>query len=301
MRLNKIFLLFITAACTFVIALSAVRIISYHGTASVSAPSNHPEPAQGSVRENNLKDNPLKFAVISDIHDNLPQLQKALEKSKADGMQFAIITGDLTNEGTKEELNTVKNVLDESKLPYFAVPGNHDTWASHKTKGNYFQDIFGSEFTSFEKCGSRINPCPSGQITKFILLSNADYLKGYAKVQNPTYGSQKNWLINEIKNCPQISCLVFMHMPLSHPTSGHLMGENDKIMTLEAKELEQLLAENQVREVFAGHIHLPAEYDSSGLHTTIIGALGLYSHKFHFLELNGGNNQRQKNFLTLPI
>ncbi len=64
----------------------------------------------------------MKIAIISDIHDNLPNLLKALDWFKKEKIDKIICCGDVTNNETLEDLST--NFLEEIIL----VKGNADNW-----------------------------------------------------------------------------------------------------------------------------------------------------------------------------
>lgn len=196
----------------------------------------------------------FKFAVASDIHLDDVYLEKALIRAKADGAEFIIITGDLTSLGKKDELVEIKNILDESSVKYYVIPGNHDLWFSEKVKADVFGEVFGSDYQSF-----KIDD------TKFILVNNGSW-------QGMT-GQQMTWLKSEVAECKVVYCLVFAHMPFNHGTSEHIMGEDNKKVSSQAAELVKLFVESNVREVFVGHLHYATSYQLDGLRTNIVGAI----------------------------
>jgi len=201
------------------------------------------------------KNNLSKFAVFSDIHSNYKNLEKALAIAKSEQVEFIVITGDLTTVGNKSELLKVKNILDSNSLKYYAIPGNHDLWLSRKIKANIWQEVFRTEYQSFKN-----------QNQKFILINNGEEYVGISK-------EQWQWLEAELQECPQIICLVFMHEPLNHPSSIHVMGEQNLAVASQAAKLVKMLNNNQVKEVFAGHLHFSSTYEIDGIKTTIIGAV----------------------------
>jgi predicted phosphodiesterase len=207
----------------------------------------------GAAPSESLKQS-LKFAVMSDIHLDTEALGKALEIAKNNQVEFVIITGDLTSLGKKEELVLVKKVLDSGGLKYYTIPGNHDLWFSERMKKSLFEEVFGPEYQSFKKNN-----------IKFILINNGSYL-GLDEVQ-------LNWIKKEAMECPEIECLVFAHMPLNNPSSVHVMGEDSPKVASQAADLVKLFVRNEVRELFAGHLHYGTEYEQDGLKTTVVGAL----------------------------
>ena len=234
----------------------------------------HPTPTQTPAP---TPGNFPKFAVFSDIHSDTANLAKALKITKDDEMEFIIITGDLTTIGKKEELLKIKKNLDESTIKYYVIPGNHDLWFGRQIHQNVFREVFGQEYQSFNIDN-----------TKFILLNNGDDYQGIGEQQGL-------WLDDQLRDCPKIICLVFMHEPLNHPYSTHLMGESELKVASQAAELATSLVKNQVKEVFAGHLHSANEYQINDLKTTIVGSLSTNRNpqEPRFLEVLGTDQQKE--------
>ena len=196
------------------------------------------------------------FAVISDIHSSYKNLQKALQRIKQDGGEFIIIAGDLTTAGKAQELRKVKEILDESGIPYYAIPGNHDLLSTPiGRKGEGWQEVLEVDYQSFQK----------GEV-KFILINNGDGKIGVDQ-------TQQEWLNQELVDCPKLYCLVFAHMPLNHLTLKHIMGEDSLVVASQAAQLVQEFTRYQVKELFAGHIHYLSTYTLDGLKTTTDGVI----------------------------
>lgn len=90
-----------------------------------------------------------RFFILTDVHvtpgnANEAKLREAvaeINNSKADAV---LILGDLTNEGSDEQLANVKSILDEIKLPSYIIPGNHENnWSQSATKT--FMDLWGND------------------------------------------------------------------------------------------------------------------------------------------------------------
>lgn len=233
------------------------------------------------AEEQKIAGNPLKFAVMSDIHSDWGNFRKALSMVKGN---FVIVTGDLTTLGKKSELSEAKKILDESGLKYFIVPGNHDIWWGRKYKKDVWKEVFGKSYQSFKE----------GKV-KFILVNNGDGEGGFGGF------GQGEWLKKETEECLKIYCLVFMHMPLNHPTSLHVMGEGNSAVASETAQLIRLFADDKVREVFAGHLHFSSSYEQEGLKTNIVGAVAadrnFQSPKFLEVTIENGDLSKKEMFL----
>ena len=96
----------------------------------------------------------LDFTLLSDIHvtpgnENETQLRKAVEEINGNKSEFVILSGDLTNEGSDEQLLNVKSILDQLKKPIYVIPGNHENnWSQSALKS--FNDIWGDDRFVFE-------------------------------------------------------------------------------------------------------------------------------------------------------
>ena len=96
----------------------------------------------------------VNFSLLSDIHvtpgnENETQLLKAIEEINTNDSEFVILSGDLTNEGSDQQLYNVKKILGNLDKPIYVIPGNHeDTWSQSALKS--FNDIWGNDRFVFE-------------------------------------------------------------------------------------------------------------------------------------------------------
>jgi outer membrane protein assembly factor BamB/predicted phosphodiesterase len=116
----------------------------------------------------NAQTNPFRFAFISDTHIGSPNgsAEEDLRRTVADinatrGVDFVVITGDITELGTDAELQLAKRLLDSLAIPYFIIPGNHDTGWS-ESGGLGFTRVFGNDKFLFDHNGIRFIGCASG-------------------------------------------------------------------------------------------------------------------------------------------
>ena len=106
------------------------------------------------------------FAFLSDTHIGSPGAEEDLSSTVEEinnnpAIDFTVVTGDITEMGSDEELQRAKDLLDKLKKPWYVIPGNHDTkWSA---SGNAsFQRIFGYEKFVFEEKGFLFAGCSSG-------------------------------------------------------------------------------------------------------------------------------------------
>ena len=99
----------------------------------------------------------FKFAHLSDTHignataaEDLRRTVNDINQQKV--VEFVVISGDITEFGSDEELRLAKQILDSLAVKYYIVPGNHDTnWS--ESGGNTFKRVFGAETFSFKYGG----------------------------------------------------------------------------------------------------------------------------------------------------
>lgn len=90
-----------------------------------------------------------KFAILSDIHvtpgnANETKLKAAVEEINSSDVDYVLITGDLTNEGSDEQLRNVKSIFDRITKPQYIIPGNHEnTWSQSACKT--YNDLWGAD------------------------------------------------------------------------------------------------------------------------------------------------------------
>ena len=96
---------------------------------------------------------PFKFAFIRDTHIGSQTAEEDLDRTITsinddDSIAFVVITGDITEFGSDEELQMAKRLFDKLNRPWYIIPGNHDAGWS-ESGSNSFQKIFGAETFQF--------------------------------------------------------------------------------------------------------------------------------------------------------
>ena len=89
------------------------------------------------------------LAILSDVHvtpgnANEGKLREAIAEINGTGVDAVLLTGDLTNEGSDEQLYNIKGILDGITHPLYVIPGNHENnWSQSACKT--FNDIWGTD------------------------------------------------------------------------------------------------------------------------------------------------------------
>ena len=99
----------------------------------------------------------FRFAHVTDTHvggsTGAEDLMRTVEDiNQLTDVDFMILSGDVTEFGSEEELLEAKSILSKLTKPCYVTPGNHDSkWS--ESGNNDFVRIFGAEGFSFEKNG----------------------------------------------------------------------------------------------------------------------------------------------------
>ena len=150
---------------------------------------------------------PFRFAFLSDTHIGSPNggAEEDLRRTVADINQmtdiaFVVITGDITELGTDAEIKLAKEILSELKVPYYIIPGNHDSGWS-ESGGVTFGKVFGYDKFIFDYNGITFLGCASGP---FVRMSDG-HIPRDAVV----------WLDKELKKIDPKKPIIFLnHYPL---------------------------------------------------------------------------------------
>jgi outer membrane protein assembly factor BamB len=194
-----------------------------------------------------LPSEPFIFALITDTHIGNPANNEDLLRTVEDintmsEISFVIVSGDVTEFGSYEELTTAKHILDNLKVPYYAIPGNHDSnWSESGT--NDFIKIFGNETFGFEFNGYKLIGLASGP--------NMRMSPGQIPREN------LNWLLNELEQTKKDVPIIYVnHYPMDE-------GLNNWFEVLDA------LRQYNVKLMLCGHGHNNSAMNFEGVNAAM--------------------------------
>ncbi|GAB1414888.1 PQQ-binding-like beta-propeller repeat protein [Paludibacter sp.] len=177
----------------------------------------------------------FKFALVTDIHisknpSSVEDLNNTVNSiNENNDIKVVFVTGDITDEGDKASLEIAKHQLDRLNVPYFAIPGNHETkWS--ESGATDFKYVFGCERFRYD-CGNLVfMGFNSGPIIRMM--------DGHVSAQDI------RWLENELKS---VSLNKFVFILTHYPLQS---GDVDNWF-----ELTDLLRKYNVKSVLGGHYH----------------------------------------------
>jgi len=174
------------------------------------------------------------FAWFTDIHVGAKSSSKDLRLAIADvnsqdSLDFLIISGDITELDIDGNLDTAQVILNEVDIPYYVIPGNHDTkWSASGTRK--FASLFGDDHFNFEYKGIR-----------FIGFDQGPLLRMGDGFVNPEC---LRWLKETLEGMadPDQPVFIVNHYPLDESVSNWF-------------EVADLIKQFNVQAILHGHGH----------------------------------------------
>jgi len=208
---------------------------------------------------------PFRFAVMSDVQEAIDDVQDVYAvMNREPDVDFLLGAGDLTEQGTHEQLERFERELRSLSIPYYTTLGNHELGQSP----SLYQDYFGRGSQSFEYRGVR-----------FTLLDSAS-----ATIDPIVF----EWLDEWLAAGADQTHVVAMHIPPLDPVgvrNGAFANRN------EAAKLLGRLAAAGVDLTLYGHIHSYYHFENAGMPAHVSGGGGAIPEKFddigrHFLVVD---------------
>lgn len=181
-----------------------------------------------------------KIAHISDLHCGsqyfvahlMEEVIRDVNKFKPD---ILVVTGDITEQGFKQEFRTAKNFIDQIECGIKIVtPGNHD---SRNVGYIHFEDFFG-------KLDKFLTEGPIDLVC--VDSSEPDIDEG--RVGREKYG----WLSSCLEKSNGLRVVALHHHLIPVPGTGR-----ERNTILDAGDFLRVLVENGVNVVLSGHRHVP--------------------------------------------
>ena len=196
---------------------------------------------------------PLLIAQISDLHIKAPgflaygrvDTARALERcvltlnALEPAPDFVVISGDLADTPSEQEYDHLRRLLKPLKLPFAAIPGNHDS-----------REMMRAAFP--QACYA----VPSGPLDQRIELGGLDLLLADSAVPKKPHGELSaptlQWLQTALASSADRPALLFLHHPPFTAGIWHMDRQN----LSNADHLAQIVARHpRVQLIACGHVH----------------------------------------------
>lgn len=269
MRKSRTGHLFIALALILAIALPGCS--SGGKVSSGSSPDIRSNPADGNQQ--------FKFIVCGDPQNNYEVFDKILDAAKS--VDFLIIAGDETGSGTRTEFQNFLDIMKNSGITYYCVPGNHDVATSPVDQA--YTSYLGQPRRSFDYKNSH-----------FVLIDDSAKEKGF-------YPAERDWVRSDLKAARKKDfqhIFAVCHVPPGYPYSAKI--DAAQIAGIEAnRELVPVLSAGGVEELFCGHVHSYLRDKEDGLLMTITGGagaplMGNPSYHYVLVEINGKQRTQKR-------
>jgi 3',5'-cyclic AMP phosphodiesterase CpdA len=208
---------------------------------------------------------PFRVAILSDVQSALPEVGDIYARmNQEEDLAFVLSTGDLTEQGSKDQLEEFQVRLRGLGVPFFTTLGNHELF----TSGPPFHDYFGRGSFHFEFRGVHFTLLDSGSSTLDPMVYD--------------------WLDDWLPRGRGSLHLVGTHIPVIDPVglrNGSFASRNEAALLLGK------LADADVDLLFFGHIHSYYRYELAGIEAHISGGGGAIPEQFdgigrHYLRVN---------------
>ncbi|MDI1430366.1 metallophosphoesterase family protein [Polyangium sorediatum] len=208
---------------------------------------------------------PWRFAVFADVQEAIGDVQDIYSKmNTTPGIRFALISGDLTAQGTPEQLETFQREMKTLVFPCYATLGNHelgtrdDLYHEYFGRGNYTFDFRGVRFTMIDSASATLDPL--------------------------VY----TWLDGWLEGSRDRLHVVTMHIVPIDPVGSR---NGSFASRAEADKLLAQLARGGVDLTFYGHIHSYYAFENAGIPAHITGGGGAIPERMdgigrHFLTVD---------------
>ncbi len=206
------------------------------------------------------------FVILSDIHvtpgnDNESELQRAITEINAGSADAVILSGDLTNEGSDEQLHHVKGILDGLRKPLYVIPGNHEnTWSQSACKT--FNDLWGNDRFVFGM----------GDSLLVVAMNCGPFMKmgdGHIKREDLIWLDRT--LAERVK--PGMKVLSVNHYPI--------LEDLDNV-----QEYVDILKKYPVITHLCGHYHRWKQYETQGIMGVAVRALDMKNGNYGYTMLD---------------
>ncbi|HYH97583.1 metallophosphoesterase family protein [Hyalangium sp.] len=208
---------------------------------------------------------PFRFAALADVQEALPRVGDIYARMNEDpSLRFIVFSGDLTESGSREQLEEFQERLKDSRVPLYATLGNHETF----TLDVQYQELVGRGSQHFSYQGVHFSLLDTGNGTV-----------------DPIVEEQLDGWLEEGRDAVHV---VGMHIAPLDPVgvrNGSFSSRN------EAAALVGKLSRAGVDVTLYGHVHSYYAYSNAGIPAYISGGGGAIPETFdgvgrHYLAVD---------------
>lgn len=188
----------------------------------------------------------FRFALITDMHlkQNDPKNMETLREAVKDintqkDLSFVLVAGDIADKGDRPTLLTAKKLFDQLDIPYYVVPGNHDTRYC-RTDTTTFDSVFGYHHFVF-----------TFQHVRFVGFNTG---QGNGVNTGWISDGEMRWIKSQLEKMDKTQPLLFVtHFPLN-PSD---VGNRDVFL--------KMVKPYNVEAILGGHYHRNVFFSEDGI------------------------------------
>ncbi len=179
---------------------------------------------------------------IAPMAENLARCVEYINRLKPQP-DLVLVTGDVSNQGLKQEFERAADLLSKLHYPFYVIPGNHDDRAA-------LVSAFGKQTCPTES-KDFVNYVIEGYDVRLITVDST--------IPNAAGGeicaTRAAWLNQRLNEAETQPTIIFMH----HPPVNFGVAETNIDGFIGAERLGNVIEKYaNVERILCGHIHLPA-------------------------------------------
>ncbi len=198
--------------------------------------------------------------------DQLVYDEKVIEAMNNEGGDLVLACGDFGSKPERSELELARDVLDELKMPYYPVLGNHDALFSGEKEEALFREVFSLKQNSYHFA------------QKGIQFIGIDHGCGKAYGDNSVRPAVMAWLKETLASIPDDQPIIFF--------SHYPFAKGVKYRTKNADDVQGLFNGRKLLAMISGHFHGNTERRENGILMTTTACCSSLLHRRVFPHRN---------------
>lgn len=199
-------------------------------------------------------------STVSSVVDPAERIQLVIDEINTlhTDAAYCVISGDLVDSGDPDHYPPLKTILEQIRIPLLPLVGNHDNRDALATV--FETPLFETNSDTDSGFVQYVVDTPDGRL---IFLDTQTAGEGHGTLSDERYA----WLEKVLVDAGDTPCYIFMH----HPPAKLGLGVLDEICLADHEKFIAFLGGFQnVKHLFAGHVHRPISASISGIPLTIM-------------------------------
>lgn len=216
------------------------------------------------------------------FHRTKERLRTVIDDANSLGVDAVVFAGDLTEDGSLADFETVRSLLADLDAPHFSVPGNHDVPKSFDAHETPTLSSFESDFTPDElPFHHRV-----GGVDIVGLNSASTPTGALADCHDGCISSEQlAWLEDVLPELDAPVVVSHHNLPGLDDGSGTHSWRSSFPMR-NATDLAELLSRHDVPLHVSGHLHVPAVAETMGVRELVVPSLCSFPQAYLLFDID---------------